>query len=480
MTKEKSFKSLAQGHSVVVFEEPEYGGRQRAFTADTDHAGILNDMIRSLVVVPERIDQLCYTVFAHLNFQGGQEKFCGDMRLPDRWQDKVSGVRVHQQDVSLILYEGVFVGQFRYVSGEVPQLGEGWKNKPLSIQVRPWIVSDLEGYIQPRTQLFEEKDFGGKKIEVGPLTEYIGDEMNEKVSSIMCEGQCGLLLFEHRDYGGHSQLLNGSQVHLSSFDNRLSSLIVAPSEFCVTLYEHKTFEGMSISFCSDTINLDYFGWNDRVSSLKLQCFNIPCSIEIYEHSKYEGKSTSLTGHVPFVGDSWNEMLTSFKIRPIASSIPSLKAKPQSLPKATEATVKKSIKVSLEKFSTRTKSNTIFPITKSNSLDSVKYAELADGAKSPKSDVVLTTPDKEGVVDISQMAKIRLDHLTQLIKTIIDDAASGVNIMKCFYLSLAFSQNKLECMSMVTILNHHTLLQSISSNHGTSFSLKLTSGPSVVL
>jgi hypothetical protein len=432
---------LTPGHSVVVFEEPEYGGRQRAFSTDTKHAGIMNDLIRSLVVVPVRIDQLCYTVYEHYDHEGEQESFCGDLSLPERWQGKVSGVRVHQQNVSLVLYEGIFVGQFRYVTGDVPRLGETWNDSPASIQVRPWMVSNLEGYIQPRTLLFEDRDFSGKKILVEPLSEYVGDEMNEKVSSIMCEGQCSLLLFEDRDYGGQSKLLDGSHSYLSGFDNKLSSLMVIPGKLCVTLFEQRDFGGESVTLCNDIENLEYIGFNDKVSSLRIKCHGEPCSVELFEHKNYDNSGKVITfhnkQHVPYIGDSMNNQTTSLKLRPTKLDIAyvsDIKARLRILQKGTVASVKKSIKDSLKIFaalaSKRVTDNRISIATKSNSIDLVKYAALGDEDISPITGDVLSL-DKEGATSLGEVVKNRLDLLAKLLKNIINDSTAGVKDMKIF-------------------------------------------------
>ncbi|MFO1104867.1 MAG: beta/gamma crystallin domain-containing protein [Amaricoccus sp.] len=80
---------------------------------------------------------------------------------------------------------------------------------------------------------FEHADFQGDShsISYGTLRKYVGDKWNDRISSIACPVNCGLVVWEHRDFQGAS----------------------------------KTF--------AKGYNTQYVGteWNDRISSMRMVC-----------------------------------------------------------------------------------------------------------------------------------------------------------------------------------------------------------------
>ena len=197
-------------------------------------------------------------------------------------------------------------------TGNVSYVGEDWNDRTSSIQIRPWIIEDFEGIIQPNTYFYENANYEGKGFTVKGSTEYVGDELNDKVSSVNCDGECALLVFEHRDFGGQARLYDSSQLSLPQFNNKLSSALVLMDRICVTFYEHRDYKGDSRQDCSD---LDVFPleWNDRVSSLSVECDF--CTVLLYQHRDHVGDHKAFRGKVPYIGDHWNDMISSVQIRP---------------------------------------------------------------------------------------------------------------------------------------------------------------------
>ena len=307
---------VPDGHTVVVFEEEDFSGKQTAFHSDAESLDDFSDNIGSLIVLPVKLDELCYRVFEEVGFRGRSEKFCGDLpELPEAWQGKISSVMVEQDGVSLILYEGTFIGTYRYVPGSSVDLGESWNKRTASIQIRPWTIEDFEGYTQPRTILYSRQNFEGREITVESTVDFVGYEMNDRISSVKCEGQCSLVVFEHRNFGGRSRLYDGSQTSLANFDDQLSSVMVLPQRVCVTVFEDRDFRGASTRLCGDVDNLQDLNWNDKISSLKVECVNAPCSVVLFENSNYGGGYKSFMGEIPWVGVDWNDVASSIQIRP---------------------------------------------------------------------------------------------------------------------------------------------------------------------
>lgn len=84
---------------------------------------------------------------------------------------------------------------------------------------------------------------------------------------------------------------------------------LAQAEECAVMYEHARFEGQSAPVDAGE-NVDWVGdeWNDMISSFKV---GSGCSLTVYEHSKYEGASKTYTSSSNFVGDDWNDQISSF-------------------------------------------------------------------------------------------------------------------------------------------------------------------------
>ena len=301
--------------SVVAFEDPNFLGRQAAFIGDTSFVGSeMNDRISSMIVLPYRLDQLCFSVYEHANFQGRHQRLCGDHDFTSgsNWNKMISSLRVESQECGLILYDRSYDGKFKMFNGNVPYVGNEWNDKTSSIQIRPWILENHEGQIQPITIFYADAHYQGQSTAVKGTTDYIGRRMNDKVSSVKCDGECALLVFEHSNYEGQSRLYDGSQRDLSNFNDKLSSALVLMNRICVTLYEHSNYRGHSRQDCSD---VDVFpsDWNDRVSSLTVDCTY--CSVILYEHGSYQGDYKAFTGKVPYVGGHWNDLISSLQIRP---------------------------------------------------------------------------------------------------------------------------------------------------------------------
>jgi hypothetical protein len=96
-------------------------------------------------------------------------------------------------------------------------------------------------------------------------------------------------VYEHANYGGRSQELSVGRYNLDqlSIGNDIISSLKIPADLMVTAYEHADFEGKSKIFTEDTT---YVGddFNDKISSIVVEL-----AVKIYEHANYQGKSQTL-------------------------------------------------------------------------------------------------------------------------------------------------------------------------------------------
>lgn len=83
--------------------------------------------------------------------------------------------------------------------------------------------------------------------------------------------------------------------------------VYAPPAGCV-YYEHAEFQGASFAV-NGSSSLDYVGqyWNDRISSIACSPY---CTVTVWEHANYGGRSWRTGGRVPYVGQGWNDRVSS--------------------------------------------------------------------------------------------------------------------------------------------------------------------------
>lgn len=87
----------------------------------------------------------------------------------------------------------------------------------------------------------------------------------------------------------------------------------------VTLYQHSNFGGTSqvLGIGSTDMN-GLSGGNDQVSSVKVSS---GCTAYLYEHAGFQGRVLKITSDTSWVGDSWNDVVSSVKVVSNMPSIP---------------------------------------------------------------------------------------------------------------------------------------------------------------
>jgi hypothetical protein len=92
----------------------------------------------------------------------------------------------------------------------------------------------------------------------------------------------------------------------------ICTILSPPVRAQIYFYEHSNYQGSYIVINQDTVWVgDDF--NDKLSSLK-----VPSGWEVilYEHSNYEGRYLAISQNTPWVGDDFNDLTSSVKIRRI--------------------------------------------------------------------------------------------------------------------------------------------------------------------
>ncbi|HEX4948950.1 MAG TPA: LamG-like jellyroll fold domain-containing protein [Blastocatellia bacterium] len=100
---------------------------------------------------------------------------------------------------------------------------------------------------------------------------------------------------------------------ISPLVQRQNDLINAQATARVTLYEHSEFRGRGLTFGLGFVGfttLNANGFNDRISSLTIP---EPLQVRAFEHANRGGASNVFSGETSFVGDDWNDRISSLDI-----------------------------------------------------------------------------------------------------------------------------------------------------------------------
>ncbi len=298
---------------ILAFEQRDFEGEARLFNGSQRFLSGFNDQVSSVLVLRQR---LCATLFEHANFEGASVEICNDVDdfKSLKINDRMSSMKLSCQSCSVILYEHKsFEGRFKSYVGDVDFFEGPLNDLFSSMQLRPWELPNYEGNTYAVAVLYEHRNYEGKSIRVESQTDYIGDAMNDKASSIKCEEQeCSFLTFEEAKFQGKSRLYDQSQMSLQMND-QLSSLMVMKGKICVIIYEHANFQGSFGEYCRDVSDLREESFNDKLSSFKVTCDF--CSVIFYEDTNMRGRYKAYMGEVAEIEGSLNDLFSSFEIRP---------------------------------------------------------------------------------------------------------------------------------------------------------------------
>ncbi len=147
--------------------------------------------------------------------------------------------------------------------------------------------------------LYADANFSGKTMTVTQDTPYVGNEFNDMTSSIIVEQTSSddkvVKIYADANYQGNSQNLEIGSYNINQLtigNDQLSSIKV-PKGFVVTLYSDANFSGKTMPVTQDT---PYVGnqFNDTISSIKVEFIGSDDNVvKIYTDANYQGKSQDL-------------------------------------------------------------------------------------------------------------------------------------------------------------------------------------------
>ena len=169
----------------------------------------------------------------------------------------------------------------------------------------------------PGCYYYADANFSGARSSIaeGESTEWVGDNWNDRISSLSCTPGCSLVAFEHIDFGGERARLTGDIPLLGpKWNDRISSLRVrcgGDVERGCAFFEHADNAGQRIDV-SEADDVRFVGpfWNARISAVSCRP---GCSAQAFEHSEFAGESRRFTGETRFVGADWNDRISSIRV-----------------------------------------------------------------------------------------------------------------------------------------------------------------------
>ncbi|UQA56096.1 peptidase inhibitor family I36 protein [Polyangium aurulentum] len=89
--------------------------------------------------------------------------------------------------------------------------------------------------------------------------------------------------------------------------------IAAPAraELCATVWQHRDYGGFMWQIQADAGPVELFDWNDRISSMYVEP---GCTFFAFQHPHFGGRQDQFRSAVPYVGDWWNDSISSLICR----------------------------------------------------------------------------------------------------------------------------------------------------------------------
>lgn len=155
-------------------------------------------------------------------------------------------------------------------TGSSKQLGVGRYN---DIGIGNDSLSSLRIGAGMKATLYADGGFKGSSMVCVRDTPYVGNGVNDRISSIVVEEltASNVIVYQDAQYQGWSTEFTEGAYNtdrLANVGNDTVTSVIVPDGYKVTLYEDGNFSGKSVILLGDSAGLD--GFNDRVSSLRVE------------------------------------------------------------------------------------------------------------------------------------------------------------------------------------------------------------------
>ncbi|MDL2123745.1 MAG: hypothetical protein LWX51_11825 [Deltaproteobacteria bacterium] len=269
----------------TFYEHPEYGGRMIALGVGLHNQDVINDRLGNDKISSFKIPaELRVTLYKNSNFTGNCKSFDGKKKvsaLSNGWNDEISSIiieKIPSPDLSATFYKDAsYKG-----TNAAYSIGRYDKDRLSENHIGNDTISSIKVPSGLKVTVFKDEGFTGDCKTYKLSTIDVGDDWNDKISSIVVEeyvkhvDSSEVTFYEDKNYGGNSRRLNAGRYNRSSLNKK---------------------------------DYTYVG-NDKISSIRV---SRGLKVTIYEDDNFAKKQKSFYKDVEYVGDFINDMTTSIII-----------------------------------------------------------------------------------------------------------------------------------------------------------------------
>ena len=263
-------------------------------------------------------------VYENGDFDGIYRKLeLGEVALMETWEDRISSLRISEGYQAKIYEHAQFKGKWVILSSDQANLKKiNFNDIISSIKVEKYNKDSHAGYA------YDNGDYDGNMFPLA-LGNYnnLNEQswLNDKISSITIAKGYQIKVYEHGDFKGKSELIKESQANLKTlgWNDKISSLKVERNlsyvdisslsdspDGIITIYKDSNFKGDHTGFDLEEVS-SLNKWNDEISSLKI---STGYQVTVYEHGDFKGKNVTITqGKANLVPLMWNDKISSLKV-----------------------------------------------------------------------------------------------------------------------------------------------------------------------
>ena len=134
------------------------------------------------------------TLYEHINFGGGRlDTNSNQQYVGDKWNDKISSIKINSG--TWRFYEHANYG------GRYWDLGPGKYSWVEDVGIPNDLISSFKQVNPAKVIVYEHINFGGGRLYASSNQQYVGDQWNDKISSIKINSGTWRF-YEHANYGG--------------------------------------------------------------------------------------------------------------------------------------------------------------------------------------------------------------------------------------------------------------------------------------
>jgi hypothetical protein len=159
--------------------------------------------------------------------------------------------------------------------------------------------------------VYEHSNYGGKAVLL-PVGHYTLAQMrargmdNDKISSMKVGAGMRVIGYDNEGFAGEARMYTGSVAQVGDFNDRISSIVVEPMR--VMLFQHGDFGGASQAFGPGRYDVGQLTIGNDVASSVL----VPpgYKVTLFTDAKFKGAKKVLTGDTRYVGNDFNDFVSS--------------------------------------------------------------------------------------------------------------------------------------------------------------------------